>query len=260
VPFGGAPREACVMLESFTAFQIAWIVASILIAYVIRGMSGFGAGLISAPLLAFVVPMHVIVPLTGMLVFVLFFFLAVRDRQAVIWREFRLLVPATVTGVIAGMFLFRSLDNRLLLVLLGSFLIVYSIYMIGVHLLGLPPFRCSERWAWPLGFSGSFVDTLFGGGGGTLVVIYMHAREWSGVPFRATVATLWLIEMVARVSGYAIAGYYTREVLILCALLLPITWAGTWVGERLGNAISVATFSRILAVLLLLSGITLILK
>jgi hypothetical protein len=71
---------------------------------------------------------------------------------------------------------------------------------------------------------------------------------------------LWFIEMLARIGGYAVAGFYTREVLIFVAALLPVVWAGTWVGERLGNRVSPQTFSRILAVLLMASGIGLLLK
>jgi uncharacterized membrane protein YfcA len=223
-------------------------------------MSGFGAGLVATPLLAMVLPVHVVVPLAALLVFALFVFLAIRDRHSVIWRELRLLAPPTLVGVVAGLLLFRSLENRLMLVMLGSFLIVYATYMLAVHAFGLPQFKCSERWAWPLGFSGSFVDTLFGGGGGTMVVIYMHARGHGRMEFRATVAMLWFMEMIARISGYGIAGYYTRDVLVLVAALIPVMWAGTWLGERLGNRVSPETFSRILAVLLMASGVNLLFK
>ena len=248
------------MIDQLSALQIAWVAASVFTAYVVRGMSGFGAGLIAAPLLAFVLPIHVVVPMSGLLVFVLFVFLTIRDRHSVIWRELKLLAPPTVLGVVGGLFLFRSLDNALLLVMLGSFLIAYAVYMLAVHAFGLPQFQCSERWAWPLGFLGAFFDTLFGGGGGTLVVIYMHARGLGRMEFRATVAALWFIEMIARITGYGIAGYYTREVLMFVALLLPVTWAGTWVGEKLGNRVSPETFQRILAGMLLLSGTSLLVK
>ena len=248
------------MLESLSPLQLAWIATAVLAAYVVRGMSGFGAGLIAAPLLAFVLPVHVVVPTTGLLVFVLFIFLTIRDRHDVIWRELKVLALPTIAGVVAGLFLFKSLDNKMLLMMLGSFLIVYAIYMFAVHALGLPQFRCSERWALPLGFFGSFVDTMFGGGGGTLVVIYMHARGIGRLEFRATVAALWFIEMIARIGGYAMSGYYTRDVLLLVAALLPVMAAGTWIGERLGNKVKPETFSLILAALLLLSGVSLLLK
>ena len=248
------------LIDRLTLAQLVWIAAAVFAAYVIRGMSGFGAGLVAAPMLAFVLPVHVVVPMSGLLVFVLFIFLTIRDRRSVIWRELKLLAPPTVVGVVAGLFLFRSLDNHLLLLMLGSFLVIYAAYMFAVHAFGLPQFRCSERWAWPLGFAGSFFDTLFGGGGGTLVVIYMHARGIGRMEFRATLAMLWFIEMIARIGGYGIAGYYTREVLIMVAALLPVVWAGTWLGERLGNRVRPETFQRILAVLLLASGLSLIVK
>ena len=248
------------MLEKLTLTQMLWIGGAIFGAYVVRGMSGFGAGLIAAPLLALVLPVHVVVPLCGLLVFVLFIFLTIRDRRSVIWRELKLLLPPTLAGVLAGMLIFRSLDNTLLVVMLGSFLVLYAVYMIAVTAFGLPQFRCSERWAIPLGFLGAFFDTLFGGGGGTLVVIYMHARGLGRMEFRATIAMLWFFEMIARIGGYGLAGYYTREVLIFAALLLPITWAGTWVGEHLGNRVSPAAFQRILAAVLMLSGVSLLFK
>jgi uncharacterized membrane protein YfcA len=248
------------LIDRLTALHMLWIGVSVLAAYVIRGMSGFGAGLISAPLLALVLPVHVVVPLSGLLVFVLFIFLTIRDRHSVIWSELKLLVPPTLAGVLAGLFMFRSLDNHVLLTLLGSFLIVYASYMLAVHAFGLPQFRCSRAWALPLGFAGSFFDTLFGGGGGTLVVIYMHARGIGRTEFRATVATLWFVEMIARTSGYGLGGYYTRDVLLMVAALIPVMWLGTWIGERLGNRVSPQTFSRILAVLLLGSGVSLLVK
>ena len=248
------------MIEGFSLTQIVFAAVVVFTAFVVRGMSGFGAGLIATPLLAFMLPMHVIVPVSGLLVFVLFVFLTIRDRNAVIWRELRLLALPTVIGVVCGLFLFRSLDNSLLLFMLGGFLVAYAAYMLVVHWFGLPELRCSEKWAAPAGFAGAFIDPLFGGGGGTLVVIYMHARGIGKMQFRATVAVLWFIEMIARISGYTLAGYYTASTLLLVAVLLPMVWAGTWVGEHISNRISQETFSRILAVMLLLSGVSLLLK
>src|SRR5215210_7285200 len=99
------------MLENLSTLQLIWITAAIFAAYVVRGMSGFGAGLIAAPLLAYVLPLHVVVPLCGLLVFVLFIFLTIRDRHQVVWSELRVLVLPTIAGVFAGLGLFRLLDN-----------------------------------------------------------------------------------------------------------------------------------------------------
>ena len=99
------------MFENLTVLQMLWIGAAIFSAYVIRGMSGFGAGLIAAPMLAFVLPVHVVVPVTGLLVFVLFIFLTIRDRREVIWRELKLLAPPTVAPVRQPGHFLRSLSQ-----------------------------------------------------------------------------------------------------------------------------------------------------
>jgi hypothetical protein len=246
------------MLEGLGAAQIAIIAGIVFGAFVIRGMSGFGAGMIGIPLLAFLMPVHTAVPMFGLLVLTLFVFLSIRDWGTVVKEELKRLVLPTLLGVAGGVLLFKHLDNRLLLNLLGGFLLAYSTYALAVSYFGLPQYSCSHRWAFPVAFAGAFIDTLFGGGGGTLVVIYLHMRGVGRGPFRATVAALWLFEMIARILGYGAAGYYNADILLLCALLLPVMGAGTWVGERLGNRISHEAFSRLMALLLLLTGASLL--
>lgn len=245
---------------NFSAIQVAVAAVIAFGAFIVRGMSGFGAGLVAIPLLVFVLPIHTAVPMMALLVSVLFTFLTIRDRRDVIWGELKLLVPPTILGVIAGALLFKNLDSALLLRLLGIFIIGFALYVLAVHHFGLPQIRCSQRWALLVGFVGATVDTMFGGGGGTLVVIYMHLRGIGKIQFRATAAVLWFFEMIARLAGYALSGYYTLSTLLLVALLLPVLWAGTYVGEHISNRISQETFSKVLAVMLLLSGVSVLLK
>ena len=248
------------MIEGLAPLQLALAAAIVFVAFVVRGMSGFGAGMIGVPLLAFLMPVHTAVSMFGLMVLFLFVFLSIRDWGAVVKDELKRLIVPTLLGVAAGTMLFANLDNRLLLQMLGGFLIAYALYAFAVHYFGLPEFTCSPRWAYPVGFVGAFIDTLFGGGGGTLVVIYLHMRRIGRTPFRATVAALWLAEMIARILGYGAAGYYSKETLLLCALLVPMMGAGTWVGERLGNRISQESFSKLMALLLMVAGVSLLAK
>jgi uncharacterized protein len=72
-------------MPGFDAFQLLWIAGSVFTAFVVRGMSGFGAGMIAVPLLAFVIPLQMAVPLCSLLVFVLFVILMIRDRREIVW-------------------------------------------------------------------------------------------------------------------------------------------------------------------------------
>ena len=248
------------MLDAFSTMQLAWAAGVVFGAYVVRGMSGFGAGLVATPLLAFLLPMSTVVPATALIVFVLFIFLTLRDRHQVLWDEFRRLLLPTLVGVAGGLYLFTTLDNRLLLKLLGGFLVAYAAYMLIAQWVGVKQLQLSEKWAAPLGFLGAFIDSMFGGGGGTLVVIYLHGRNVGKAEFRATLAVLWFVEMIARIGGYTLAGYYTQSTLALVAAMLPFMLLGTWVGEKINAHISPETFTKVLAVMLLLSGASLLLK
>jgi uncharacterized membrane protein YfcA len=248
------------MIESLGTLGLVLLAGIVFGAFVVRGMSGFGAGMIGVPLLAFLMPVHTAVSMFGLMVLFLFVFLSIRDWRDVVRHELVRLILPTLLGVAGGVLLFTHLDNRLMLRLLGGFLIAYALYALAVHHFGLPELTCSQRWAYPVGFAGAFIDTLFGGGGGTLVVIYLHMRRVGRAPFRATVAALWLAEMVARILGYGAAGYYTVDTLLLCAMLMPVMAAGTWVGERLGNRVSQEGFSKLLALLLFAAGVSLLSK
>lgn len=244
----------------YSASQV-WVSALIVFgAFVVRGTSGFGAGMVAIPLLVLVIPIHTAVPMMGLLAFTLFIFLSIRDRNQVVWEELRILIPVTLLGVVAGTLLFKSLDSAVLLTLLAFFIIGFAVYILAVQYFGMPQFRCSRRWGAPVGFLGAAGDTMFGGGGGTLVVIYMHMRGIGTMQFRATVAVLWFFEMIARLAGYALSGYYTISTLLFAAIMLPLMWAGTHVGERIGNRISHETFSKLLAIMLFASGVSVLVK
>jgi len=53
------------MLESLSATQ--WLLATLIIsvAFLVRGIAGFGSGLIAIPLLAQMLPLSVVVPMVG---------------------------------------------------------------------------------------------------------------------------------------------------------------------------------------------------
>jgi len=53
-----------------TAMQIALAIGIIFFAYTIKGLSGFGSGLIAIPLLAFVLPLTIVVPVLSLLSYI----------------------------------------------------------------------------------------------------------------------------------------------------------------------------------------------
>lgn len=248
------------MLTDVTLVQ--WLLVALIMfaALVVRGLSGFGASVVATPFLALVLPVHQAVTFVSPLMWITFLILAVRDRRAILWGEIARLLLPTAIGVAAGLYLFNRLDHLLLMKAFGAFVVAYAVYIVLGEVRGMGRVACSPGWAFPAGLAGSFLDTLFGGGGGPAAVVYLHARQVARDAFRATVVALWLVESSGRVAGYALSGYYAVEGAWIFASMLPIMWAGNWVGERIHDGIDRTAFGRIIAGVLAVSGTSLLLK
>ena len=115
----------------------------VLFAYLVRGICGFGSGLIAIPVLSLMLPLKVAVPLVVMLDYLASAGHGVSHRQSIQWAEIgRLIIPALL-GVAAGLFIFHSADADLLPRVLGGFVVLYALY----SLWGPDIPRASSWWA-----------------------------------------------------------------------------------------------------------------
>jgi len=247
-------------MVELTPFIIAVCGISLFAGYVVRAISGFGSTLVALPLMVYVVPIHAAVPLNAALGLVAIGFAAWHDRRFVIGAELRALLPANIVGVATGIYIFSRLDSVVLPKILGGFVVVYAIYVLVSDIRRIAPGTCTMRWAAPVSFIGATVDSLFGGGGGMLVAMYMHRRGYDQRSFRATLCVLWTIELVLRVVGYGVGGYYDRGTILLFLLMLPAMALGEWVGLRVTKRMSHRAFTRFLAVVMAGCGTSLMLK
>jgi uncharacterized membrane protein YfcA len=143
----------------------------------------------------------------------------------------------------------------MLSVALGGFIILFAIYQLLPMKLG----QANRVISVPSGFFGGFVGTLFGTGG-PFYVIYLNLRHLDKNSFRATFATIFLIDGAMRLAGYAMKGFYTLEMLSYLALAVPVAGIGLFFGGRIHTALGRDTFVRLISVLLLGSGTALLMK
>lgn len=235
---------------------LALCAAFVLAAYFIRGIVGFGSGLIAIPLLALVLPLPLAVPAIALTDYLASASQGLGNRRDVLWRAIVPLVPFVLLGVALALWLFRQVDPGLLTKGLGVFVMAYAAYT----LLGLHPGRIPRpRWAVPLVGIGAMVGTLFGTGG-PFYVAYLQCWGPTKGQFRATAATAFLIEGSMRMTGYLAAGFFSRDVLLLFALALPLMALGLYAGHHVHTSISDAAFKRLIGLLLVGSGLALLLK
>ncbi|MDZ7805279.1 sulfite exporter TauE/SafE family protein [Thiohalophilus sp.] len=230
--------------------------AILLAAYVFRGITGFGSGLIAIPLLALFLPLTFVVPYISVVDVTASLVHGWRHRRHTAWRDVLTVLPFTVLGVVLALYLLKRLDTSMLVNALGVFVLLFAVYSLVGPVLKR---QISARWSVAAGSLGGIVGTLFGTGG-PLYVIYYQLRGLPKSVFRSTIATVFLIEGGIRLSGYAIAGLYNREVLLWIAGSLPLMAIGLYIGGHIHTTITQRQFQRAIGVLLIISGMALLVK
>lgn len=226
------------------------------VAYVVRGMAGFGSGLIATPLFLMFMPITQAVPLVVVLDYLASAAQGLKDRPLIAWPEIWPLLPSAILGVITATWLFHSVDAVLLVRILAIVLIAIAVYQLWAPVASS---KASKKWAIPAGALGGLIGTLFGTGG-PFYVAYLQARKLDKGAFRATFSTLFLLDGANRLVSYAWSGFFTLRFLAVLAWLMPIMVLGMYVGRRLHTSITQETFRRGISVLLLLSGAVLLFK
>ena len=227
----------------------------IALAYVVFGLTGFGATIISVPVLAHFLPVSYLVPLLVVLDLASSAFLGQRNRAQVSKAELKRLAPLMFVGFIAGVTLLVGVDDRYLRVALGLFAAV-----IGVHGILNPTLTrtISAWWSIPTSLVGGAVSTIFGAGG-PIYATYLSGRLHDKGELRATVATLIVISAFSRVVIYALAGLLLHLSIFVGVLLLaPFAWLGMTIGQRIHVGLSQSQMRRAVGFILVASGISLL--
>lgn len=242
-------------IVELSSLQITVSIIVIFMAYMVKGLSGFGSGLIAIPPLAFIFPLDFIVPVLGLLSYSGTIMQSMHLRKQVVWADLLPIIPFSFVGVAIAVWLLVNMDANRLITALGVFVVVYSIY----SLLPLSVHTGSRKWAPVAGLGGGAVGALFGTGG-PFYVVYLKMRGLDKNQFRATIAMIFLLDGGARMTGYALNGLYTQQVLLLVLMLLPVLFIGMYVGHHLHIKIDQHRFNQLISILLLASGVILIFK
>ncbi|HKS14702.1 MAG TPA: sulfite exporter TauE/SafE family protein [Pseudomonas sp.] len=235
----------------------AVIFATLLCAYVIFGIAGFGSALIASPILALYIPIAKIVPLLALIDLCAAVVNVSRDARKADWTELRRLVPLMVVGSLIGAAILLQSQPDILLLALGVFVVGYSLYSLS----GLRPERSFSRVAaLPFGSVGGVFSALFGSGG-FIYAIYLSGRIRDKNAMRVTQTTLIGLSTLTRVVLFALAGVYLDTSLLWLALFLaPGMLIGITVGRRLTLGMSREQFLKLINVVVLASGVMLIIR
>ncbi len=118
----------------------------------------------------------------------------------------------------------------------------------------------ARGWALPLGFAGGVFGAMFGIGG-PLYAIYVSRRTSDAGVMRATMSTLILTSGLTRFAMFLANGLLLSwPIAGAWLLLLPCVLGGATLGMKLHDRLSLAHVRRVIYVVLLLSGASLIVR
>jgi len=248
-------------METLSVIQLAFAALVITVAFAVRGTAGFGGQVVAVPLLALVLPLPLVLSAVVVLAALASTGHLLRERAKIDWREIRRLLPYSLLGVIAGLYLLQHLDMRVLTKSFGVFVILYGCFALAT---ASRPLRIPERAVYA---AGAILSTLagatgatFGAAAGPLYVIYFNARQLERDVFRVTIATILMVQGLLRMGGYVRLGFYDYATLVLIAAGLPLMLLGSVIGTWLAGRLDQRRFNLGISVLLLLSGTALLFK
>jgi uncharacterized membrane protein YfcA len=242
------------LMAALDSVPVLWAIPVLVVAYVIRGITGFGSGLISVPLLALQLPLTTVVPLILLTDFTASLALGGLHFKKVAWDEIRRLLVAGAIGVLIGAQLLVNLPRESLLIALGTVIIAFALRNLLARQTQLPP--VSQHWTWPTGLVGGTISALFGTGGPPYVM-YLTRRIFDKGVMRATLSGLFFFEALVRVGVFTATGVLTLETLWLFALAVPVTLLALWVGSRIHTNLPNEALLRLVSLILLGSGVAL---
>lgn len=257
----------CIFAECLAAGELGkleydqgmeWLLVFLVVFFAIftQSLTGFGLALVSMPLLTALLGVGTAAPMVALFGLVAEVILLLYYREAVNVRVIWRLIMTAAIGVPVGILVIRSLDEGVVLALLGVIVAGYALY--ALLKLRLPTID-GPVWAYAFGF----VAGILGGAyntAGPPVIVYGNCRGWPPEEFKANLQGFFLFTGLIVMISHVLAGNYTAEVLRYTLIALPAVAAGVASGLALSKRVSAATFRTIVLWLLLVLGVWLIIS
>jgi uncharacterized membrane protein YfcA len=239
-----------------SAEQIIYFIVLAFIAEVIGTVGGFGSSMFFVPLASFFLDFHSVLGITAV------FHVTSNLSKIALFRQgfdkkllIHIGIPATL-AVIAGAYFSKYLNTTYLELGLAIVLIILSITLLIFRNLKIAP-NLRNSIAGGL-LSGGIAGLL--GTGGAIRGIVLAAFQLKTQVFIATSAMIDLGVDASRTIVYYLNGYIRKEDYLLIALLLIVSFAGTYVGKVILRYVSEYQFRSLVLILIFCVGVITLLR
>jgi uncharacterized membrane protein YfcA len=221
----------------------------------VSGLSGFAMGIVVSG-----VWLHIITPVQCAALIVLSGLVTQglgiwRVRESLSWRKVAPFIIGGAIGIPAGTLMLTTVDPARLRVGTGILLLAFGLYGL------IRPIRHPVTGGLPSDVGVGVANGLIGGLtglGGIAVTVWCQLRGGPKDVQRAIFQPVMFATFAMSAISFAAAGTVTPETLKLYVIALPILAAGLWCGLRLYGKLDDAGFRKVVLILLLAAGLSLV--
>lgn len=227
---------------------------------VIQGITGFAGTLLAMPFSVYFVNISTakaVMNLLGVSSSLQICLTSWRDiRKPVLYRVLAIMFPGMLAGHVAVDYL-RQYESAQLFIL-GVFIFLIGLFSLcNSHLKGT--FFRGEAALNGIVFLAGFFHGMFVCGG-ALLVVYLAKKVPVKNEFRSTISAVWLVLNSINFFIHLRSSYFTDRTILLSLIAIPLVFVSVYLGGILLKRMSQTLFVKLTNILLVLSGLSLIVK
>lgn len=238
----------------------------ILLSNIIHGITGFAGTVLAMPFSLMLVGYGTAKPILNLLGLLAGIYVFVGNRQYVNWKELKKIVLVMAAGILCGTFIkglfIGTSREKILYVALGVFIIYLSVTGL---LKQFMPKKTERAEAKPsplhnlLLVLAGLVHGIFVSGG-PLLIGYLTSRVTDKVSFRSTISTCWVFLNGLILATELVDGMWSAGLAVEALIATPFMLVGMFIGGKFCAKMSQQLFLKLTYVLLLISGVSLLIK
>lgn len=228
-----------------------------LLAFIVKGMSGFANTLIFGTVMSFTTNNLTITPVELLVGYPSNIIIAWKERKSIqtkVWLPLSILV---ILGSIPGAFFLKLGDQHVIKILFGIIVVSIGIEML-LRERQKVKHKSSRFFLTFIGILSGILCGLFGVG--AFLVAYISRTTENKNQFRGNICLVFLVENTFRILLYGLTGILNLTILKNALLLIPFMILGLYIGIYLSHRVSELLVKKIVIVLLIISGASLILN
>ena len=233
----------------------------VFIANIFQGITGFAGTVLAMPASLFLVGYGVAKPILNVFGFLSGIYVFAGNRKHVETHILTKILCIMGVGVIGGIVIKSMVDihARWLYIVLGIFVCMVACYGLFAGKRETAEVPSNGLLDGGLLLIAGLIHGIFACSG-PLVITYLTKNLPDKTKFRATISTVWIVFNGVIMISDIFAGAFTLPVLLQLCIATPFLFGGMYVGSKLVQKMDQSFFMKLTYVLLLLSGLSLLIK